>query len=107
MWLWEVYVFVCVWIDRFSTLFLQPRHHPSTTHTHIHTHRLVAVIASFGGMKPKAAFRFIGHACPGYVTGPFLARLKETGEDMGIGGEGVFVWWAWITLATRLTCTHK
>ncbi len=30
-------------------------------------------------MKPKAAFRFIGQACPGYVTGPFLALLQENG----------------------------
>lgn len=51
--------------------------HPPKPH-----HRFVAVIASFGAMKPKAAFRFIGGACPDYVTAPFLAPLQETGTRL-------------------------
>ena len=28
---------------------------------------------------PLQVFKFIARACPGYVTGPFLARLQEEG----------------------------
>ena len=39
------------------------------------------MVASYGQLKPKQVFRFINQACAGYVTGPFLARLQETGKN--------------------------
>lgn len=46
-------------------------------------YRLVALIATFGGFKPKKTFRFIASCCPNYVTGQFLARLQESGRQVG------------------------
>lgn len=74
----------------------QPLPPPSPFITHTNS-RLVAIIASFGALKPKAAFRFVARACPGYATGPFLAHLKDAGAYLFVGcsmsslGTGAYV----------------
>jgi hypothetical protein len=39
------------------------------------------MVATFGGLSAKQTFRFIVASCPGYVTGQFLARLKDSGAS--------------------------
>ena len=79
---------------------------PPKKHTHKTHSRLVAVIASFGALKPKAAFRFVARACPGYATGPLLAHLKDAG--MCVFFVCAFSWWfgVWVVGLSIHPPTH-